>query len=503
MIDFSKARNGSLTCSVGGKYLHSVYNPERESERFVLQLQCDFSPKVVILTEPGLSYCARFLRQRFPCAKIAAIRFCKDFSKFDAEWDFVFFADENLDNALFNVCGEEMLSSALFASWQSSETLFPSESERAWQKIKSAVLKSRDILATRSFFSKRWLKNSVRFFSFAQKMAAVRAGKSDIVVAASGPSLKLAMETLKKYREKFFLIAVSSALKPLLSNKITPDLCISTDGGQWAKRHLEILFENPEISVALSAESATPYFVLAKNPVVPLFYGDAPECVFAKNCGIPAIKAFRNGTVSGTAVQCALGLTNARVFCCGLDLSEAKGFQHTQPNALDEINAGFENRLQPRSTRLSLSGRPNGSLSLYRDWFSAQTGDFAERVFRLAGAKLNPLGNITDLSAENFEDIFKKMPKKEKPVIKIDSESSFENLEKRREIIKKNLQEIKNLPIKDEKSVFWLKNVFPVEFLQYEKYVGFEKQKYAEKDLLDKRNEFFSEIISDFEKKLQ
>ena len=42
-----------------------------------------------------------------------------------------------------------------------------------------------------------------------------------------------------------------------------------------------------------------------------------------------------------------------------------------------------------------------------------------------------------------------------------------------------------------------------MEFLQYEKYVGFEKQKYAEKDLLDKRNEFFSEIISDFEKKLQ
>ena len=502
MVDFSKARNGSPTCSVGGKYLHSVYNPEREAERFVGALQCDFSPKFVVLTEPGLPYCVPFLRRRFPSAKIAAVRFCDDFSETDKNWDFVFFADENFSAKLFDTLGEEGIACALFASWQPSDALFPKKTALCWQKIREAVLKSRDVIATRSFFARRWLKNTVRFFATANRFATVLPGSSDIVVAASGPSLKIYFDELKKYREKYFLIAVSSALYPLVSHGIIPDLCISSDGGQWAKRHLDVLFENTDLPVALSAESASSGFVLSKNPIVPLLYGDAPERIFMENFGIRALKAFRNGTVSGTAVQLALGLTRGRVFCFGLDLSEAKGFQHTQPNALDAINSISENRINTRATRLSLAGRQNGALSIYRDWFSSRDGDFSARVFRFSAENLSPLGKIADLGLNDFQVIFQKMDVKSKPSVKILDEIYLKNDRAERiEVVKKTLEDAKKLSVNDKKSELWLKNIFPAEYLHYEKYFGTEIQKNAEAELLEKRDNFFSELISDFERK--
>ncbi len=505
MIEFSNARNGSKTCSLGGKYLHSAYNPEREAERFVSQLSCDFSPKIVVLTEPCLPYCVPFLKKRFPNALIAAIRFCTDFSAYNDSWDYFFSANENLDSQLFDSFGEDGIACALFAAWQPSEMLFPAESSLAWNKIRCAVLKSRDVIATRSFFAKRWLKNTLRFFSFANRFAFVEHGNCDIVVAASGPSLKIALAALKKYREKYFLIAVSSALEPLLYEGIIPDLCISTDGGQWAKRHLEKLSSCPELPLATSAESAIPCDVLFENPIIPLVYGDAPESIFAnefaKKFGIAVAKAYRNGTVSGTAVQFALEMTTARIFCVGLDLCEAKGFQHLQPNALDKINSVAEYRLYPCSTRLSLAGRKNGSLAIYRDWFSSRSGDFSSRVFRVAEKTLSPLGKILDIGEEDFSKRLSEGGDRKKPVVHVKNTISPSEAKERFEVIKKILNDAKNLSLNDERATFWFENIFPSEYIHYKKYYGSQQQEIAEKTLFEKRDSFFSELISGFEQK--
>lgn len=121
-IHYENCKNGDLTCSFQGKYLHSKYNPKNEGERFVQSMQADFSPLCVFIIEPALSYCAPFLRQKFPESKICAIRICKDFSETDKYWDFVFYPKEingysdfsTLGEDLFNSFGEEGLISSLF-----------------------------------------------------------------------------------------------------------------------------------------------------------------------------------------------------------------------------------------------------------------------------------------------------------------------------------------------------------------------------------------------------
>jgi len=492
MIDFLTAKNGNKTCAVRGKYLHSLYNPEREAERFANTLQCDYNPQYIVITEPALSYCAIHLKKRFPKAKLCAIRYCNDFNNTNTEWNYVFRCDTNLDNALFDKLGEEGIAKTLFASWQPSESAFEKENRLAWEKIKAVVLKSRDVIGTRSYFAKRWTKNTIRFFSRAKNIYTTTRGKCDIIVAASGPSLEPIIANLKEYREKYFLLAVSSAIKPLLYHGITPDLCISTDGGEWAKRHLEPLYQKIQIPIALSAEAAVPAFVLENSPILPLVYGDSIEAILMNKCKIEAVRAYRNGTVSGTAVELALSLTTGNIYCTGLDLCEAKGFQHTRPNVLDTLNSLSENRLFTAATRLALSGRPNGSLKIYRDWFSSRNDAFSSRIKRFATSTLYPLGKIKDISTENCIAIFKEMRSDTKPEIK--KLTSVLDTESRKKIIETELDNISKKTELDKESEIWLKNMLPSQFLHYEKYIGTEKESEALKELFEKKQEMQNDI---------
>lgn len=405
-IVFSDAKNGERTCSLGGKHVHSAYNPSKEAEQFVAGISAPFNPSAVVIIEPALSYCVPFLRTRFPQTALYAIRTGAAFSAYDGAWDAIFSADDTLGNRLFERLGEETICSALFLAWPPSERLFPDEAKLAWQAIKTAVLKSRDVLATRSFFAKRWIKNAIRFCARIQQPALLHTGTADILIAASGPSLRTSLPHIAAYRARFFIIALSSALLPLLHEGITPDLVLSTDGGFWAKKHLAFHDDNfPRIPFALAAESAAPAALLETQTVVPLWYNDSIAVPLLRVCDIPAMCAARNGTVSGTAVEFALALTSGNVYLCGLDLATAQGFQHTQPNAIEQYQAAHDDRLRTKHMRLAASATAaHGSLAVYRDWFVSASDRLKERVFRLSDsyAFAHSLGKIRDVGWNIF-----------------------------------------------------------------------------------------------------
>lgn len=414
MVTSSEAKNGEKTCALNGKHFHSAYNPSREAEQYVLRLEIPFNPAAIIIIEPAFSYCARFLRNRFPEAALCAIRLCADFSEYDHLWDYSFYTDTTpaLSEQLFSALGEENLCSALFFAWPPAEQIFLEKTKSAWQEIKSAVLKSRDVLATRSFFAKRWLKNTVRFCYHIRHTAIIKKGDADIVIAASGPSLTSSLPKIKEHRNEIFLIAVSSALLPLLHAKIQPDVVISTDGGWWAKKHLSAPgYDVSALVFACAAEGAVHAELAAQNTIVPLYYDDGIEKEFFTVCKINAMSATRNGTVSGTAAEFALALTSGNVYFCGLDLSPAKGFQHTQPNALELLNEAKDFRLNPKSTRMAASEcASQGSLEIYRNWFAAQSERLGKRLFRLSDNYKfsHTLGKIQDITWNDFSVRHKK-----------------------------------------------------------------------------------------------
>jgi hypothetical protein len=460
-IEFQNASDGELFCTAGQFKLHSSYDPSKEARRFVESVRCDFSPLFVLVSEPALSYSAEFLRERFPKASLACIRFCDDFFQSDKKWDKIFYAvqdgkkNKNLSEEIFDFMGDEGISACLFLSWKPSEKPFAGENDFAWSEIKKSVLKSRSVLATRAFFSRRWTKNALRFCLFTKKNISVKKGNVPVVICASGESLEGSIPFVKKFRQRFFLIALSSSLPVLLHHEITPDLCISTDGGFWAKLHLSHLLRT-EIPLALPGEASCFACILEKNPVLPLFYGDGTSEEILRSAGFSGEKALRNGSVSGTAANFALSLTEGEIFFLGLDLSSKSRFPHARPNELDEREAAGDFRFRPAETRIvSSSSGASASLEIYRSWFSS--GDFGRRIFRLSD-NFHYDSELKKIRDVNWSDFEKMTEIRGKNKIEFSEQKNSFDMNER-------LNFLRDVAAKNMTNPEWIKNALPGEWV--------------------------------------
>lgn len=491
-IIFSDSKNGERTCSIDGKFLHSKYNPSNEAEKFVENISNDFNALAIIIIEGGLSYSVPFLRKKFPDAKICTIRADESFKDYDSNWDYVFYPDddfENLKNDLFNVLGEEILCSALALDWPAARNIFPEKSEKIWKCIKDSILYSRDILGTRAYFSKRWIKNSILFARNIQRTAIPDNTDLPIVIAASGTSLKTSLPFLKEYRKRFILIALSSAFVTLKKHSIEPDMVMSSDGGYWAKKHLIAPgLDSSNILYALEIESAVPKEVFENNEIIPLVYEDSTGKEFLDSINCPYLYTKRNGTISGTALEFALNYTSSKVFFCGLDQESSSGFQHTQPNNLEKISELSDFRLRTKETRLTFSQfSSEGSLSIYRNWFSVNSSRFKERVFRLSDHHhfKNSLGEIKDVCWDFFDRLTKSC--KSEGVKKIALNSSLKEDKIRKELI---LEKLKEYSEKEE----FTREIFPMKNLLFRREIDSKIKAELKQKIKDKTNTFIQEM---------
>ncbi|MBE6354432.1 6-hydroxymethylpterin diphosphokinase MptE-like protein [Treponema sp.] len=493
-VEFFQAGNGEKTCKINNLPLHSAYEPSKEAERYVKNAVCKFKPKFVLVVEPGLSYCAPYLRQTFPDSKICCVRLCNEFSDSDSQWDkvFYFYSTKSLDSDIFNYMGDEGIIACFFWTWPGAQNALREQNNEVWEEIKKAVLKTKSILNTRRYFAKRWTKNALRFCLFSKYNAYILKGNSPVIVCASGPSLRSSIPFLKKYREQYFLVAVSSALSPLIDAEIIPDVCISTDGGYWAKLHLEFGLKRHNIPLVLPLEGACYGEILSEHTVVPVAYGDGVGEKLIDKCNYINVKAIRNGTVSGTAADFALSITSGEVFFCGLDLSPSKGFAHTQPNELEINDSIHDNRLRTQETRVTPHTFNSPALDIYRAWFSSN--NFFHRVFRLSDdfKYNNSLGQIPDVNWKVFKQ---HIPTGllTKPTSLFLTHEIVKN-----ERIKMLLEETwHNLNDKE-----WIKSVLPNEEILYERSKPEEKE-VLEKKIKESMEEFAREIQATFEKGLK
>ena len=458
MITLLKAKNQSDTCTINGKFIHSSYNPEQEANRFVSALSFDYQPAIICVIGGILPYCVSEFHDKFPDAVvISMLPFSENqiSSQYLRLWDKVFFLDthrsiQSQAQDLFQQFGEEKLSSLFCCSWLATESLFPEETLLITQVIKRAIELSNSVLTTRSFFAHRWFCNSIRFLCKVKKVNPLQHTNKPILLIASGASLKNSIPFIIKNRSYFFVLAVSSAILPLVSNNIIPDACISTDGGFYAKSHLDVLItlldKNITIPLYLSPESNIPFILLDKNPIVPFSYEDGIDTLLLQKCKIPYVKAMRNGTVSGTALDLALQMTDSKVYACGLDLDNNLGYTHTNPNARERYDSFFDNRLCPTQTRIQKQKMQSNALETYRNWFSASCDTFQNRFYRIT-----PKDFPYKRSLEGIEDCTWESLSLQENISNFDSQNlskpiSILDENKRRTIIKKALVDFSQDP---------------------------------------------------------
>ena len=459
-LDFLDSKDGEKTVKVNGVFLHSPYSPKKEAQRFADLQTCPFKPEYIVITEPGLSYSLPALREKFPDVKIGAIRYTKDFDAYNADFDFVFYhnTSDSIQNQLQSYFNEDKIFSVFFISWKASEKAFEKENNQVWQEIKATLDYSKTLLITRQFFEKKWLINSVNFIKYSKDYYSINKNQLPVLIAASGPSLEENLTTIKELKDKSLIIALSSALSVLLNNDIIPDFCMTSDGGYWAKEHLKKL-KKYRIPLAIANEADCQKSLLKNLPLIPLCYPDGLSKKICDISEIPFTKAQRNGTISGTALELALEITSEKIYFFGLDLAEAKGFQHTQPNELELNSLLNDNRLITKEKRIARQGFKNTSLEIYKKWFQNKKLP-EDKVFRVISDKYkkNNLGLIKDISPEDFSKraeilIQKGNPKKKGEVFTQITSPSEKNLSKIRDYI---------TSISDTEE--WKKALFPLDY---------------------------------------
>lgn len=361
--------------------LHSRYDPLREAERYIDAVGIAFKPFCIVVSEPGDSWLARVLRNRYPDALLVALRYDPvQFVDSDSLWDAVWRSDQtqNPENFLFSLIPDEYLPLTVFVPWKPADAMWPAQAERVWKGIASLIRLQKDVMYTRTKFGRRWLGNMVRNFMLAGHAAALHRINDPVFLALSGPSLE---SQFPLECSGLFVCAASSSISALHARGCRPDLCLATDGGFWALplfRDME-----PGIPVAFPLEAAIPSRVLADHPSVFLSYGSAIEKDFFSMLGIEPDQALRNGTVAGTALQYLLSRSSGRLYVAGLDLQNTASFSHARPHESLETLDAQKNRLNPESTALFLRNLDSGPLETYARWFSSHQSLFEGRVFRL------------------------------------------------------------------------------------------------------------------------
>jgi len=475
-IETCQTKDGKESLLIDGIYYHSKYAPEKEAERFVSSISIPFLPKLIFIIEPGLNYTITYLKKAFPTARLAAIRLLAfDFSD-NSGWDYEIFykKEQNLKQKLLNNFGEEALLSSTILIWPPANNLFSNEIEEIISNYKEALNDSKTLLVTRQFFEKKWLINSFNFIKYSNNLLQPELKINyPVLICASGPSLEKTLPIILKNRKAFFLICLSSATKVLLKNNIIPDLVLSTDGGYWAGKHLKAL-TNTAIPLACPCEAFIPKKILKTNPILALEYKDSSSFIckeIMEKASIKAFKAERNPTVSGTALYFAKALTNSQIFFCGLDLAGNKGLQHTRPNELEFSNSLKDNRIKSKESRITPAIFNDQALKIYQEWFASLND--VEQVVRVIDKeyKKNSLGQIKDISSQEFQNIAEKLKAAEKPI-----HFTKENINQ------KNTSELLDFIIQRLEEQKWQRQLFPADFISMENTSdSVEKEKIKEK----------------------
>jgi len=456
-INFYNTKSGHKSFSIDNIFFHSKYSPITEAERFLSLNKLEYMPKLIILIEPGFSYLYPLLKKEYKDCKIGIVRFIEEIKE-DDDWDFVISEKAFTKDKLLQSFSEEEILSTQFLCWPVSQKLFPKKIEFIYTIYKEAFEEAKSIIITRQYFEKIWLLNAFKNLKYLNEYCSLKS-KIDIplVITASGPSLKSAIPLIKKYQNNIFIMCLSSATKLLFENDISPDLILSSDGGYWAGQHLKELAKHKAL-IAAPIEAYIPKAIAEKNIILPLSYPDGLTKDFYKNANIPFLTAERNGSVSGTALVLAKSICSQEIYFCGLDLSSAKGQQHSQPNEIEINNCLKDNKIKPLQKRIIASEFNSFSLEIYRNWFCQQKN--VEKIYRVIDAKQAALGEIKDINTELFENKIKNSK------IKINKKEYFSKAEKI--TAEKKQEELKKIFYtceKELKSERGKKQLFPLDYI--------------------------------------
>ena len=386
-------KDGCKTLKIDGIYIHSKFSPLKEAKRFITTTLSTKS--TVLILGGGLGYIFKAIRDISPDIEIINIPYDRELGELSlrinkterVQWDTIepvkTFIDRTLN--ITNIKGLQVI------EWEPSHKTHVDFSNNINNVLVQSIRKINGNIMTTARFGKKWIKNSLKNFiqttSYVENFTVNR----PIAIVASGKSLDASIHILKKNRNSFTVLALSSAVLALTEHNITPDIIFSTDPGYYSKLHLYAGVKTPLLAMPLSnsMESGAPVLLLNQ--------GNQFEHDIIYRNKIPNISINENGTVAGTALEFAINYSKGSIYLFGQDLAPTDIISHLTPYAFDNLLQSSESRIKTYYSTLYNRWIESGiTYKTYRDWFSAISQKHPNRIFRV-GSETESIYGISDL----------------------------------------------------------------------------------------------------------
>jgi hypothetical protein len=373
--------------------LHSRYNPQGEAERYIDSLNLPQNIRFFILIEPGFCYLVPALRKRNPAACIIALH-AEDPAEFRPEEnspDISWFP--GLGTALQDFLEAEIpdteAAKIRIIEWRPSMNVFGKTYIRLVSETADFIKRGDANARTVKQFGRRWFINFFRNLNLLSEILVPVPFETPVLIAGAGPGLEDIIPLIReeKKRAPLLVLAVSSAVPALKARGIVPDIIISTDGGGWARLHLNECFRGtPGTQLYAAALTAALPSQCASSPILAISDGSLWQNLVLAGLGIPFIALPQRGTVSASALDLALALSKGRIYFTGVDLANRDIRTHARPYSFDRLWEEASCRFAPfysQAFSRAWNIDKGGSHGVYAAWFKKQIALYPRRIFSL------------------------------------------------------------------------------------------------------------------------
>jgi hypothetical protein len=336
-------RSGAPNVSVGGTQYHSPYDPVREAQKFCAALNIE-DADVIFLFGWGLGYCGSALRTRLkPGARVIVFEpnralFELSLRQTVSRWvaqdrRFEFVVGERLgrffDDWALHGCHET--DKFLWIEWPAAVALDAPMLDSLKSSFKTRLRDKAANLLTHFQKGAMYFENALANFKYQSSADAGRlfGGFKNVplVIVSAGPSLDLNVAELRGMSDRCFILAVDTALRPLLAAGVTPHAVLVADPSALNARH--VAGAVPE-SVYMIAEQAVQPVALESARRRFLFgLGLFPDPLFAKfGFGKSTLEVW--GSVATAALDLACRMGANPVIFAGQDFGFSWGREYAR-----------------------------------------------------------------------------------------------------------------------------------------------------------------------------
>ena len=344
------SRSGRITVEVDGLPYHSVYDPEREASKVYASYPLD-KVDVILHFGWGLGYGADVLQQRIkPSARVIIFEPDEDLFRFsqaqperrtafgDPRFHFVvgrqvchFFDDWALG-------GCQQTDEFLWVWWPAAVRLYPGAAASLQESFKVRLRDQAANLLTHFQNGRLYFENAVGNFDCQSDPDVGRLfgrfKNMPLVLVSAGPSLDRNIRQLRGIDNRCFLLAVDTALRPLLAAGITPHAVIIADPTELNARHITGAMPK---SVYLIAEQAVHSLAMRSAARRFLFgLGLFPDSLSAKyGLAKSALQVW--GLVATGALDLACKMGANPIIFVGQDLAYSWGRNYARHTIFDGL----------------------------------------------------------------------------------------------------------------------------------------------------------------------